>query len=118
MKKDGIQTRNRKLAAKAKKKRMHDFFKPLDPRFSAYTGMHGTAGSYLTNPMSQYYAGQMGQMSSFMSNSMPSAMSMGSPMSHLSGKQKTFINNGLNPQKVTQLRILIISLMHGTFVVP
>jgi len=86
MKKDGIQTRNRKLAAKAKKKRMHDFFKPLDPRFSAYTGMHGTAGSYLTNPMSQYYAGQMGQMSSFMSNSMPSAMSMGSPMSHLTGK--------------------------------
>ena len=83
MKKDGIQTRNRKLAAKAKKKRMHDFFKPLDPRFSAYTGMHGSAGSYLTNPMSQYYAGQMGQMSSFMSNSMP--MSMGSPMSHLTG---------------------------------
>lgn len=83
MKKDGIQTRNRKLAAKAKKKRMHDFFKPsLDPRFSAYTaGMHGSAGSYL--PMSQYYAGQMGQMSSFMSNSMP--MSMGSPMSHLTG---------------------------------
>ena len=31
--------------------------------------------------------GKMGQMSSFMSNSMPSAMSMGSPMSHLSGKQ-------------------------------
>ena len=85
MKKDGIQTRNRKLAAKAKKKRMHDFFKPLDPRFSAYTGMHGTAGSYLTNPMSQYYAGQMGQMSSFMSNTMPAAMSMGSPMSHLTG---------------------------------
>ena len=86
MKKDGIQTRNRKLAAKAKKKRMHDFFKPLDPRFSAYaTGMHGSAGSYLTNPMSQYYAGQMGQMSSFMSNTMPAAMSMGSPMSHLTG---------------------------------
>ena len=97
MKKDGIQTRNRKLAAKAKKKRMHDFFKPLDPRFSAYTGMHGTAGSYLTNPMSQYYAGQMGQMSSFMSNSMPSAMSMGSPMSHLSGKKNDLpINNGSN----------------------
>ena len=90
MKKDGIQTRNRKLAAKAKKKRMHDFFKPLDPRFSAYTGMHGSAAgaaaaSYLTGPMSQYYAGQMGQMSSFMSNSMPSAMSMASPMSHLTG---------------------------------
>ena len=96
MKKDGIQTRNRKLAAKAKKKRMHDFFKPLDPRFSAYTGMHGTAGSYLTNPMSQYYAGQMGQMSSFMSNSMPSAMSMGSPMSHLSGKKNDSLVMGLS----------------------
>ena len=85
MKKDGIQTRNRKLAAKAKKKRMHDFFKPsLDPRFSAYTGMHaGGAGSYL--PMSQYYAGQMGQMSSFMSNSMGPMSAMGSPMSHLTG---------------------------------
>ena len=93
MKKDGIQTRNRKLAAKAKKKRMHDFFKPLDPRFSTYTGMHGTAGSYL-NPMSQYYAGQMGQMSSFMSNSIPSAMSMGSPMSHLTGKK--LLKNGSN----------------------
>lgn len=80
MKKDGIQTRNRKLAAKAKKKRMHDFFKPLDPRFSAYSGMHGSSASYLTSPMSQYY-GQMGQMSSFMSNTMP----MGSPMTHLTG---------------------------------
>lgn len=80
MKKDGIQTRNRKLAAKAKKKRMHDFFKPLDPRFSAYGSMHGSGASYLTSPMSQYY-GQMGQMSSFMSNTMP----MGSPMTHLTG---------------------------------
>lgn len=74
MKKDGIQTRNRKLAAKAKKRRMHDFFKPLhDPRFSAaYGGMgSGLAGCYPTNPMSQYYAaGQMGQMSQFMPSSM------------------------------------------------
>ena len=90
MKKDGIQTRNRKLAAKAKKKRMHDFFKPLDPRFSAYTGMHGSAAgaaaaSYLTGPMSQYYAGQMGQMSSFMNSSMPTMSMASSPMSHLTG---------------------------------
>ncbi len=88
MKKDGIQTRNRKLAAKAKKKRMHDFFKPLDPRFSAYAtaGMHpasaAASAGYLTNPMSQYYAGQMGQMSQFMSATTPS---MTSPMSHLTG---------------------------------
>ena len=83
MKKDGIQTRNRKLAAKAKKRRMHDFFKPLDPRFGAYGGM-GSMGlnssfascygpSVAANPMSQYYAANtMGaQMSQFMS---PSSM--------------------------------------------
>ena len=46
--------------------------------------------------MSQYYAGQMGQMSSFMSNSMPSAMSMGSPMSHLSGKKNDSLVMGLS----------------------
>ena len=65
MKKDGIQTRNRKLAAKAKKRRMHDFFKPLDPRFGAYGGMGGMGvssfascygPSVAANPMSQYYA--------------------------------------------------------------
>ena len=82
MKKDGIQTRNRKLAAKAKKRRMHDFFKPLDPRFGAYGGMggmgvssfgYGMGASVATNPMSQYYAANtMGaQMSQFMS---PSSM--------------------------------------------
>lgn len=63
MKKDGIQTRNRKLSAKSKKKRgtVVDFFSPFgcdaSKPFSAYSaaGMHA-ASSYLTNPMSQYYA--------------------------------------------------------------
>ena len=44
MKKDGIQTRNRKLSAKSKKKRgsMVDFFSPFDTKsFSAYGGMAG-----------------------------------------------------------------------------
>lgn len=61
LKKDGIQTRNRKLASKSKRKRsgMHDFFKsPIDSRLSTYAGMNS---GYLH--MSQYY-GQMGQMSS------------------------------------------------------
>ncbi len=59
MKKDGIQTRNRKLATRAKKRRagMHDFFKPFDSRFTAMYSSMGTSG-YLANPMSQYY-GQM-----------------------------------------------------------
>ena len=39
--------------------------------------------------------GKMGQMTSFMSNSMPSAMSMGSPMSHLSGEQKWMFRIGV-----------------------
>ena len=50
MKKDGIQTRNRKLSAKSKKKRgsMVDFFAPFDSKsFSAYGGMAGK--SYLLN---------------------------------------------------------------------
>ena len=48
MKKDGIQTRNRKLSAKSKKKRgsMVDFFAPFDSKsFSAYGGM-GECKSY------------------------------------------------------------------------
>ena len=55
--------RNRKLSAKSKKKRgtVVDFFSPFgcdaSKPFSAYSaaGMHA-ASSYLTNPMSQYYA--------------------------------------------------------------
>ena len=97
MKKDGIQTRNRKLAAKAKKRRMHDFFKPLDPRFGAYGGMGGMGlnssfascygPSVAANPMSQYYAANtMGaQMSQFMSPSSMAHMaaaSVGADPSH------------------------------------
>uniref|UniRef100_A0A0K2UG40 GATAbinding factor 2like [Metaseiulus occidentalis] n=1 Tax=Lepeophtheirus salmonis TaxID=72036 RepID=A0A0K2UG40_LEPSM len=64
MKKDGIQTRNRKLAAKARKKHvgMHDFFKPLhDARFGPYPG-----SGYFGN-MSQYYGHNM-MSSGFMSS--------------------------------------------------
>ena len=73
MKKDGIQTRNRKLSAKSKKKRgsMVDFFSPFDTKsFSAYGGMGSS--SYL--PMSQYYASSPAMAAtSFMSGS-PSSM--------------------------------------------
>ncbi|XP_059090305.1 GATA-binding factor 2-like isoform X1 [Tigriopus californicus] len=64
MKKDGIQTRNRKLATKSKKRRggMHDFFKPYDSRFSMYGTAAGMGSGYLSNTMSQYY----GQIPSFM----------------------------------------------------
>ena len=43
MKKDGIQTRNRKLSAKSKKKRgsVVDFFSPFDPKSFSYGGMSG-----------------------------------------------------------------------------
>ena len=94
MKKDGIQTRNRKLASKGKKKRgsVVDFFSPFVNAtsdrlpFAAYNNIssssnshygglpgHGTGsgGSYsrygdLTNTaaMSQYYSGMAGQMTS------------------------------------------------------
>lgn len=90
MKKDGIQTRNRKLSAKSKKKRgsMVDFFAPFDTKsFSAYGGMsgHHAASSYLTNPMSQYYGTQASAMaaSSFMSASPTSMASMYSSANHM-----------------------------------
>lgn len=57
MKKDGIQTRNRKLTSKVKSKKRPsgmDFFKPFDTRFSPYSGM-ATANPYFANPMTQYY---------------------------------------------------------------
>jgi hypothetical protein len=43
MKKDGIQTRNRKLSAKSKKKRgsVVDFFSPFDAKSFSYGGMSG-----------------------------------------------------------------------------
>ena len=80
MKKDGIQTRNRKLAARAKKKRINDFFKPFDPRFGSYTAGMGGAGGYLTNPMSQYYGAQMGHQ--FMS---PATMASMGGMGSMAG---------------------------------
>ena len=77
MKKDGIQTRNRKLSAKSKKKRgsMVDFFAPFDKSFSAYGSMAGSASSYL--PMSQYYSASPAMAaSSFMSAAAASPASM------------------------------------------
>jgi len=69
MKKDGIQTRNRKLSAKSKKKRgsVVDFFSPFDAKSFSYGGMSalsamgGGAGSsgYLGSSMSQYYSSGM-----------------------------------------------------------
>ena len=81
MKKDGIQTRNRKLATKAKKRRagMHDFFKPFDSRLTAMYSSMGTAAAaagYL-NPMTQYY-GQM-TPSAFMTASTMAGLSSSSP---------------------------------------
>jgi len=92
MKKDGIQTRNRKLSAKGKKKRgsMVDFFSPFDTKsFSAYGGMAGTS-SYLTNPMSQYYGTSPMAASQFMSAS-PTSMavsSMYSSAGHMAALQQ------------------------------
>ena len=67
MKKDGIQTRNRKLSAKSKKKRgsVMDFFSsPFDAKpfgFGAHmSGGGGGGGGYLPNPMSSYYGGMSG----------------------------------------------------------
>merc|ERR1719245_1604179 len=85
MKKDGIQTRNRKLATKAKKRRpgMHDFFKPFDSRFSAmYSSMGSSylAAAAATNPMSQYYAGQMSAMQPFMGTPNSPSTSVVSPL--------------------------------------
>ena len=56
MKKDGIQTRNRKLSAKSKKKRagMADFFRSgLDGRWGMGMGMG--SGYSFASPMSGYY---------------------------------------------------------------
>lgn len=79
MKKDGIQTRNRKLAAKVKKRRMQDFLQG-PARFGAYGNMTpgGAQGwGNLTNQMSQYYGQMTGQMSQFMPASMHHAMTAG-----------------------------------------
>lgn len=90
MKKDGIQTRNRKLAAKAKKRRhglMHDFLRPLDsnPFSAAYQHAMGSSAGYLgqvTGSMSQYYGSNFGPMSQMGSQFMPSASSVGYHPAH------------------------------------
>lgn len=62
MKKDGIQTRNRKLSAKSKKKRgsVMDFFSPFDSKpFGSFGSHMGGMGSHLGSPMSSYYGASM-----------------------------------------------------------
>ena len=64
MKKDGIQTRNRKLSAKSKKKRgtVMDFFtSPFDTKPFGFGSHMGPMGGHLT-PMSSYYGAQMSSM--------------------------------------------------------
>ena len=80
MKKDGIQTRNRKLATKAKRRKsfMHDFFRSsFDSRFM-YSNMGPSylAAAAASNPMSQYYAGQMSAMQPFMGTAAASHLDM------------------------------------------
>ncbi len=86
MKKDGIQTRNRKLSAKSKKKRgtVVDFFSPFDPKPFSAAAYSGMASSYLTNPMSQYYAAgaaMHGQMTSQFAAAAATGMYSPSPSS-------------------------------------
>ncbi|XP_023340854.1 GATA-binding factor C isoform X2 [Eurytemora carolleeae] len=105
MKKDGIQTRNRKLSAKSKKKRagMADFFR------TGLDGRWGMGMGYFSSPMSGYYhqmAPMSGMASQFMS---PSTMYMGgmtgmgmsgmsgmTGMSGMSGMSGMQSNGGLN----------------------
>ena len=84
MKKDGIQTRNRKLATKAKRRKsfMHDFFRSsFDSRFM-YSNMGPSylAAAAASNPMSQYYAGQMSAMQPFMGTPNSPSTSVVSPL--------------------------------------
>lgn len=81
LKKDGIQTRNRKLSAKSKKKKsgMSDFFRSgLDARYGGFPGSMGMSGMSpgFSSPMSGYYS-QMSPMSGMSSQYMgaiPSSM--------------------------------------------
>jgi len=82
MKKDGIQTRNRKLSAKSKKKRgsVMDFFAPFDTKPFATFGSHmGGMSSHLGSPMSSYYGASMSGMSGLSTN-------FGMPVSMYSGQ--------------------------------
>jgi len=76
LKKENIQTRNRKLSTKSKKKRsaIGGFFPPgIDGRFGGYSGgmgMMGGGGMHpLTSPMSGYYPELHSMTSQFMSSS-------------------------------------------------
>eukprot|EP00090_Calanus_glacialis_P009038 TRINITY_DN17370_c0_g1_i1.p1 TRINITY_DN17370_c0_g1~~TRINITY_DN17370_c0_g1_i1.p1 ORF type:complete len:426 (-),score=16.63 TRINITY_DN17370_c0_g1_i1:1554-2831(-) len=82
MKKDGIQTRNRKLSAKSKKKRgsVMDFFSPFDTKPFGTFGSHmGGMSSHLGSPMSSYYGASMSGMSGLSTN-------FGMPVSMYSGQ--------------------------------
>lgn len=83
MKKDGIQTRNRKLSAKSKKKRgsVMDFFSPFgDTKPFGGFGSHMSGMSpHLGSPMSSYYGASMPGMSGLSSN-------FGMPVSMYSGQ--------------------------------
>lgn len=107
MKKDGIQTRNRKLSAKSKKKRagMADFFRTgLDGRWGMGMGMGMGSGYSFASPMSGYYhqmSPMSGMTSQFMSPS--SAMSsmymggMGSMQSNLTSN----LSSNLSSHSIT-----------------
>jgi len=76
LKKENIQTRNRKLSTKSKKKRsgIGGFFPPgIDGRFGGYSGSMGMMGSGgmhpLTSPMGGYYPELHSMTSQFMSSS-------------------------------------------------
>ena len=91
MKKDGIQTRNRKLATKAKRRKsfMHDFFRSsFDSRFM-YSNMGPSylAAAAASNPMSQYYAGQISAMQPY----------MGTAASHLDMTHAAAAHNSSSP---------------------
>jgi len=100
MKKDGIQTRNRKLSAKSKKKRagMADFFRTgLDGRWGMGMGMGMGSGYSFASPMSGYYhqmSPMSGMTSQFMSpSSAMSSMYMGGMGSMQSNLTSNFSSN-------------------------
>ena len=98
LKKDSIQTRNRKLSAKSKKKKsgMADFFRSgLDARYGGFPGSMGMGAMSpgFSSPMSGYYS-QMSPMSGMSSQYMggiPSSM-QSMYMASMSGAA----NNGLS----------------------
>ncbi|CAL4078966.1 unnamed protein product, partial [Meganyctiphanes norvegica] len=83
MKKEGIQTRNRKLSSKSKKKKgmlgFPDMLKPFDKGFGGFGG--SGFGSGMSHYMygGQMHGGQMGSMGSFMST--PAMHGMSSALS-------------------------------------